>query len=119
MSLRSVRGLKRANRLILWLKLPPSVIYSCFKDGALQQLKWMLGGNICQQKVYERGTFSVKNVFFRRVGPLGGAFAFKTLLSTSPRKYAFPLTSFCLVPEVFIFCKTEVGIIWWTLRSKL
>ena len=29
-------------------KLPPSVIYSCFKDGALQQLKWILGGNICQ-----------------------------------------------------------------------
>ena len=51
MSLRSVRGLKRASRLMVvrrTRKLPPSVIYSYLKDGALQQLKWMLGGNICQ-----------------------------------------------------------------------
>ena len=48
-------------------KLPPSVIYSYLKDGALQQLKWMLGGNICQQKVYERGTFSVRKKVYNRV----------------------------------------------------
>ena len=67
------------------------------------QSKYVKGVPFVNRRYTKGEPFQSKMFFFRRVGPLGGAFAFKTSLSTSPRKYAFPLTSFCLVPEVFIF----------------
>ena len=41
-------------------------------------------GTICQEKVYERGTFFVKNCIWRNkgVGPRGGASPYKNLSST-------------------------------------
>ena len=43
-------------------------------------------GTICQEKVYERGTFFVKNCIWRNkgVGPRGGASPYKNFSSTPP-----------------------------------
>ena len=43
----------------------------------------MRRGTICQQKVYERGTFIVKSGIYKEqgVGPRGGATPYKHLLS--------------------------------------
>ena len=53
------------------------MIYLYFKDSAFTAVKR-------DAKFYERGNFSVQNGTAYAVGPQGGAFPYKTLLSSSP-----------------------------------
>ena len=66
------------------------------------QSKYVKGVPFVNKRYTKGEPFSVINGFFRRGGPRGGTFPFKTLLSTSPRKYNFPLTSFWFVPDIIL-----------------
>ena len=94
-------------------KLSGFVIYSYLKDSRIwHQLKRMQSSKLGMWKAYHLSIEGIplrnwnlfsEKWFFKRVGPLGGASQYETLLSTPPRKYTFPLTNFLLSTGSFYY----------------